>query len=80
MENLLEWALLLVGGCIGGFISGLIYVAIAATWERLKPNPPADYTLTLIDPDGLPIRQHKLTATGVGRIITDLNTRPHYYK
>ena len=60
MLDLLEAGLFFFGGVVGG----LLYLGGLAAWERLKPDPPADYTLTLSDPDGIPVRQHKMTAKG----------------
>lgn len=53
---------------------------VAALWRRLRPPapPPAKWSVTLTDPDGIPMRTDSVSAEGIARIIKDLNSG--YYK
>jgi hypothetical protein len=46
--------------------------------QRIPPQ--ADFTLSLVDGDGVPIRQHRLTARGIAHVITELNANPGLYR
>lgn len=80
MENLLGWSLPIIGGSVGGWASGLTYLALTEAWERRGPKGPAGHTPTLLRPDEMPIREHKMTAVGAGRIAAELDRRPCSYR
>ena len=63
-------------GLAGGFVALLVNAVVNighALWRSLWPeDPAANWNVAITDPDGIPIRQEKLSAPGVGRLITDI--------
>lgn len=59
---------------------GLDYFDCFSDTERKQKEKQAEYTLTIVDADGIPVRQHRMSGKGVARIISDLNAFPSIYK
>jgi hypothetical protein len=67
-----DWAVLALTS--GGFI-GLAGAAAVGTWRWLQPPEPVPkWTVTLIDPDGIPMRRASVSAQGIARIVKDLDS------
>lgn len=74
LEMLGGWACVgLAGGGLGLVVGGA-FTGVRSLARRLWPGEaPALYQLTIVDPDGIPIRQDGISVAGVARLIRDIN-------